>query len=140
MKHIKLFEEFIVERVKEDYSDSPFKKFPELCVKKKTGDKMPGDLSRIGEMVHLMYLNPGLSEKELINLVLGLPPNTSQKDAYYNGGHQVTNLTSAALQTPYVKRTSTRPARYYAHPDPDLTIEELVEKFEGAIHGKNYGI
>jgi hypothetical protein len=140
MKHMKLFEEFIIERVKEDYSDSPFKRCPELCVKKKTGDKMPGDLSRVGELAHLIYLNPGLSEKELINLVLGLPANTSQKDTYYNGGHQVTNMTSAALQTPYVKRTSTRPARYYAHPDPNLTIDELVEKFKGSIHGKEYGI
>jgi len=140
MKHIKLYEEFITERVKEDYSESPFRKCPELCVKKKTGDKMPGDLSRIGEVAHLIYLNPGFSEKEIINLVLGLPLNTSQKDTYYHGGHQVTNLLSKLMQTPYAKRTSTRPARYYAHPDPDMTIDELVEKFKGSVHGKNYGI
>lgn len=140
MKHLKLFEEFIVERVKEDYSESPFRKCPELCVKKKTGTKMVGDLSRVGEIAHLMYLNPGYSEKELTNLVLGLPLSTPQKDTFYNGGHQVVNLISKLMMTLYAKRTSTRPARYYAHPDPDMTIEELVEKFKGSVQGKNYGI
>lgn len=49
-------------------------------------------------------------------------------------------MISKLMQTKYAKRTSTRPARYYAHPDPDMTIEELVEKFKGSVQGKNYGI
>jgi hypothetical protein len=142
MKHIKLFEEFITEdKLDEiDYTDSPFKKCPELCVKKKTATKMQGELSKIGEMAHLIFTHPGVSEKEIVNMMLDLPLNTPQKDTYSRGGHQVTNILSKLFSTPYVKRTSERPARYYAHPDPTLTIEELEEIFVGAKHGKSYGI
>lgn len=142
MKHLKLFEEFISESKADeiDYKKSPFRKFPELCVTKKTGTKMPGELNRVGEVVHVIYENPGFSEKELANFLLGYPLNTPQKEVYHRGGHQITNLLSKVLSTKLAKRTSARPARYYAYPDPNLTIDELVDKFSGTVQGRNYGI
>lgn len=162
MKHIQTFEsfkkvfndintsffldnnQFIDEKLKigdkTNYSNSPFLKFPELLIKKKSGLKNIGDLNSCGEMVHFIYMNPGLSAKEIKNILLGYPINTPEHETYRIGGHSLEKPIKDALATPYVKRTSERPARYYAHPNETLTIEQIKHELRGHIIGKKFGL
>jgi len=123
-----------------NYSNSPFLRFPELLTKKKTASKNAGELNSCGEMVHFIYFNQGHSAKELKNLILGHPINKPESETYTIGGHRLEKPLKDALNTPYVKRTNTRPSRYYADVDPNMTIEQIIHKNRGSIQGKKYGI
>ena len=129
------FDQFINEKLgkgdKLDYSKSPFLKFPELLIKKKTDTKNVGDLNTCGEMVHFIYYNQGHSAKELKNLILDHPIDTSERDIYLRGGHSLEKPLKDALASPYVKRTNERPARYYADPEQNMTIEQIIQKHKG---------
>jgi hypothetical protein len=125
---------------KSDHSNSPFLKFPELTMTRKAGLKNKGDLNATGEMVHFIYKNPGLSAKEIKNLLLECPIDQPENITYYTGGHALQAPLKAALATPYVHRTTDRPAIYYAHPDPSLNIDQIKHELRGVLIGKKFGL
>jgi hypothetical protein len=150
MKYIELFETFVSEsnpnrewleslykrkpKNTRDYGvekDSPFLQFPDLLVTRNTGKKKKGELSEVGEMVDFIFRHPGLSAKQLKNLVLGYHIDTPEDETYRKGGQGLGSLlTNGVLDSSCVDRTNERPAKYYALPVEGLTAAEMKEFYE----------
>jgi len=111
------FTDFLIESSK---SESLFNKFPELLYK-----KLDKGLNPCGKMVVFIYNNPGLTSAEIHEIY---PSSFPEKDI------------QAALKTPYVKRTETKPRRYYANPDPSVSIDQIIYLNRGVIQGRKFGI
>ncbi len=134
------FEEFVNESNEEyfgiDFSKSPFKNVKELT--HKVG-KDKGELTNIGKIADFILKNPGLTRKEICQIILDMPRATEEY-MYSRGAHNLINQLMRAFKSGYVIRDNSRPMKWYARVDKNETLEEVIERSKTAITSRKFGL